>query len=125
MISLLAIILQTGTGTGTGSGGGGTDPLPTIGYGALGTVFVAAMFGFIWFKPAVEDLRTRLTKTEEQRDTLLSTVTTTLATKLDANTESNTALKPLLEDVVRALDRVEALEDEKPQPRRATGGRRT
>lgn len=97
---------------------GGTDPLPLVGYGALGIIVLAAFAGYIWFKPAVDELRKRAEKAEAQRDLLLDVLTKEVTPVLTANVATNTALKPVLEDVIRALDRIDV-----PVPARRPRGR--
>jgi hypothetical protein len=92
----------------------GTDPLPLVGYGALGVIVMAAFFGLIWFKPAVERLLADKTKAEDQRDALLAVVTKEVQPALIANAAANEALKPVLQDVVRVLDQVH--DDMRPRP---------
>lgn len=42
-----------------------------IGELAFGSVVVLALFGYIWFKPAVDRLQADKTRAEEQRDALI------------------------------------------------------
>lgn len=52
-----------------GGGGSGTDPILTfLQYGVLGLVVVALLFGWLWAKPAVQQLLEDKKRAEEQRD---------------------------------------------------------
>jgi hypothetical protein len=63
-------------------------------FGVTGLVIVAALFGWIWFKPAVERLLSDLdacSKKLDQRDEIIRTII------VPAVTESNTLLKEVAE----------------------------
>lgn len=84
--------------------GGGIEDL--IRYGVLGTVIVALLTGWLWTKPAVEQLKrdkdaadARAVRAEEQRDKLA----VELQSALPVLTETTTACRrmlPLLQELI-------------------------
>lgn len=57
-----------------GSGGGEAIPgLSLLSSSVLGLVIILALFGWVWFKPAVEELKERAIRAERQRDDLITT----------------------------------------------------
>ena len=49
----------------------GQSPLDFLQYGVLGLVIVAILFGWLWAKPSVDQLKADKDKTEVQRDALI------------------------------------------------------
>lgn len=49
----------------------GQSPLDFLQYGVLGLVIVAILFGWLWAKPSVDQLKADKDKTEVQRDALM------------------------------------------------------
>lgn len=49
----------------------GQSPLDFLQYGVLGLVIVAILFGWLWAKPSVDQLKADKGKTEVQRDALI------------------------------------------------------
>lgn len=59
-----------------GAEGGGSEAIPGLSLlssSVLGLVIILALFGWVWFKPAVEELKERAEKAERQRDDLIKT----------------------------------------------------
>lgn len=59
-----------------GADGGGGEAIPGLSLlssSVLGLVIILALFGWVWFKPAVEELKERALKAEKQRDDLIKT----------------------------------------------------
>ncbi len=50
---------------------GGQSPLDFLQYGVLGLIIVAILFGWLWAKPSVDQLKADKAKTELQRDGLI------------------------------------------------------
>lgn len=47
------------------------DPTDLVQFGVLGIILLLILAGWLWAKPAVDDLKDRLAKTESQRDALI------------------------------------------------------
>lgn len=95
--------------------GGGAGPLEFVQYGVLGLVIVALLLGWLWAKPAVDRLlqdrdlqRADKEKAEAQRDALLKVYEDKIMPALVESTMVTAALRPVLEEVVRALDGIDA-----------------
>jgi uncharacterized membrane protein len=56
-----------------GSGGESIPGLQYLSQTVLGIIVLLALFGWVWFKPAVEELKERAARAERQRDDLLKT----------------------------------------------------
>lgn len=59
-----------------GADGGGGEAIPGLSLlssSVLGIVIILALFGWVWFKPAVEELKERASRAERQRDELIKT----------------------------------------------------
>lgn len=84
--------------------------VPTwIGELAFGSVVLLALFGYVWFKPAVDELRGRAERAEGQRDTLIGTLTTDVNPAMASAAQAGLASADAIEKNKATLDRVEAL----------------
>ena len=86
-------------------------PLDFIQYGVLGLVIVSLLLGWLWAKPAVEQLRSELAqaradkaRAEAQRDALMETMNGTVLTALAQSSQVHEAMRPILAEVVKALE---------------------
>jgi hypothetical protein len=56
-----------------GSGGEAIPGLSYLSSTALGIIILLALFGWVWFKPAVEEIKASRDRAERQRDDLIKT----------------------------------------------------
>ena len=92
-------------------------PVPSwLGELAFGAIVVLAVFGYVWFKPAVNSLMERVEKAETQRDALIETYQDEIIPALrDANAGSVRAVETVersrvtLEATTAVLTEVRAL----------------
>lgn len=82
------------------------SPLDFVQYGVLGLVIVSLLLGWLWAKPAVDQLRADYQRVVQQRDDLFRMMEAKVVPALLESTTITSALKPVLEDVVRVLDEV-------------------
>ena len=82
----------------------GGSPLDFIQYGVLGLVIAALLLGWLWAKPAVDQIITDKLKAEAQRDALLATYESKLMPALAESTAAISSLRPVLQEVVSRLD---------------------
>lgn len=91
--------------------GGATDPiLDFVQYGVLGLIIVALLLGWLWAKPAVQQIikdkeraDERADRAESQRDELLKQYEEKVLPVIGENTRASQQLSPLLEEVIRRL----------------------
>jgi hypothetical protein len=84
--------------------GGGSDQIVTfVQYGALGLVILALLAGWLWAKPAVQQLIKDKERAEQQRDELIKQMDQRIVPVLSEFTSSARTLAPLLEEVIRRL----------------------
>lgn len=82
----------------------GTDPILTFAqYGVIGLVLVALLLGWLWAKPAVQQLIKDKERAEAQRDELLKQYEEKVLPVVTENTRAARQLSPLLEEVIRRL----------------------
>lgn len=86
-----------------------------LNYGVLGIVVLALIFGYLWAKPAVDDLKARAEKAEAQRDEALKLWQDNVIPLLQDFNEATKSLIPILQQLV----------GQQLQQRRSSGGRRT
>lgn len=55
------------------SGGEAIPGLALLSQTVLGLMIILALFGWVWFKPSVEELKDRASRAEAQRDGLIKT----------------------------------------------------
>lgn len=85
----------------------GADPIGLFfQYGVAGLVIAALLLGLLWAKPAVDDLKDRVKRAESQRDDMLKVYEDKIIPKLVTTDEVLTSMKPVLLDVVRAMEQV-------------------
>lgn len=82
------------------------SPLDFVQYGVLGLVLVALLLGWLWAKPAVDQLRKDYDRVVKQRDDLFRTMDDKVVPALLESNQITSALKPVMEDVVRVLEEV-------------------
>lgn len=83
---------------------GASDPILTlVQYGALGLVVVALLVGWLWARPAVQQLIKDKERAEDQRDELLKQYEEKVLPVVSENTRAARQLSPLLEEVIRRL----------------------
>lgn len=75
-------------------------------YGVAGLVIAAILMGLLWAKPAVDDLKDRAKRAEAQRDEMLKVYEDKIIPKLVTTDEVLTSMKPVLLEVVRAMEAV-------------------
>jgi hypothetical protein len=85
---------------------GPVDLLQT--FGLPGLIIALMLMGWLWAKPAVDDLKDRTKRAEDQRDQMLKVYEDMIIPKLVATDEVLTSMKPVLLDVVRAVEQVMA-----------------
>lgn len=82
----------------------GSDQILTfVQYGALGLVILGLIFGWLWAKPAVQQLIKDKERAEAQRDELLKQYEEKVLPVVTENTRAARQLSPLLEEVIRRL----------------------
>lgn len=84
----------------------GGSPLDFVQYGVLGLVIVSLLLGWLWAKPAVDALRGDYERVMQQRDDLFAMMDNKVIPALLESNQISTALKPVLEEVVLALEEV-------------------
>lgn len=85
----------------------GSDPLSLfLQYGLPGLVIAALILGWLWAKPAVDTIKQRADRAEQQRDELVRVYEDKILPALTENVQVNRELKPILLDVVRTLEQV-------------------
>jgi hypothetical protein len=83
----------------------GIDPIMTlVQYGALGLVVIALLAGWLWAKPAVEQLRRDKDKAEAQRDKLIELMTTQVIPVIGDSVRATGYMSDVAERMVRFLD---------------------
>lgn len=75
-------------------------------YGVLGLVIVSLLLGWLWAKPAVDQLRKDYERVLQQRDDLFRVMEDKVVPALFESNAITTALKPVMEEVVQALEEV-------------------
>lgn len=98
MLPLLVIFAQAQAGTGNSG-----DPIPLIGYGALGVVVMLAVFGKVRFWPEVNRLLNELDKKDAQIDKLQAAWEQVIP-QLTSSDRVLEAMKPLIVDLIRMHD---------------------
>lgn len=112
LIALLAVIAQTGT----------TDTVDQfIKYGIVGAVISALLTGLLWAKPAVDGVIKRAERAEAQRDEMLKVWEDKILPALSDSTAIAKEMKPILIDMVKALERNRAQDSGRSSGRRAAG----
>lgn len=76
------------------------DLTTLLNYGALGLIVLALLFGYLWSKPSVDDLKEQLRKTEKQRDDSVELWNTTVIPLLQDFNEATKSLIPILQALV-------------------------
>lgn len=85
----------------------GSDPLSLfLQYGLPGLVIAALIMGWLWAKPAVDTIKQRADRAEQQRDELVRVYEDKILPALTENLHINRELQPILRDVVRTLEQV-------------------
>lgn len=84
--------------------GGSGSPLDFLQYGVLGLIIIALLLGWLWAKPAVDGLIKRAEQAERQRDDLLKVYEERIMPTLIESTKVTEAMRPVMEEVVRALE---------------------
>lgn len=82
------------------------SPLEFVQYGVLGLVIAALLLGWLWAKPAVDRILIDKEKAEGQRDALLQVYEEKIMPALVESTQVTAALRPVMEEVVRALEEI-------------------
>lgn len=84
------------------------DPTNWINFGVTGVVIVSIVFGWLWAKPAVDELkrqaesdRQRAEKAEAQRDEAFQIAQDKIVPLLGQFVDTTRTLMPLLQDVVQ------------------------
>jgi hypothetical protein len=90
---------------------GGSDPLSLfLQYGLPGLVIAALIMGWLWAKPAVDNIKQRAERAEAQRDELVKIYEDKVVPALTENISVNREMKPILLDIVRTLEQVKDLQ---------------
>lgn len=85
---------------------GSSDSLfQLVQYGALGLVVVALLFGWLWAKPAVQQLIARAEKAEAQRDALISLYEQKVLPVLSEVVPATQKMVEVADEMMRRLDR--------------------
>lgn len=71
-----------------------------LNYGVLGILVLALLFGFVWAKPAVEDLKASKAKAEQQRDEAVKLWQDNVIPLLQDFNEATKSLIPILQQLV-------------------------
>lgn len=74
----------------------GVPGLSVLSGSILGIVLLLSLFGWVWFKPAVDDLKDRTAKAEQQRDDLIKVYEVQVIPVLK---EVQEKVIPLLQDI--------------------------
>lgn len=81
-----------------------TDPIITfVQFGVLGLVLLAILFGWLWARPAVEQLLEDKKRAEEQRDEAVSIAQERIVPLLTEFTSTTQALIPILQQLITAM----------------------
>lgn len=93
----------------------GSDPLSLfLQYGLPGLVIAALIMGWLWAKPAVDNIKDRAERAEAQRDELVKIYEDKILPALTENVQINREMKPVLLDVVKTLEHVKELQNRGP-----------
>lgn len=87
--------------SGTGGGGGIPDFLQ---FGALGAIIIALLFGWLWARPAVQQILADKQRAEEQRDEMIRQWETRVLPLLS---EFASAAEKQADAIATALERLE------------------
>lgn len=88
-------------------------PLDFIQYGVLGLVIVSLLLGWLWAKPAVDQLRKDKERAEAQRDALMATTQENIRA-LAQTSQVNEAMRPVLGEVVSLLKEIRSTPQRRP-----------
>jgi hypothetical protein len=96
------ILAQAGSSTAP-SVTGGFDPSTLLQYGLGGILAVAAIFGLIWFRPAVDRILKDKEAVEQQRDALVKLNTDQTIPAITGQAETNRRLTEVINEMVATL----------------------
>jgi hypothetical protein len=83
--------------------GTGFNPLTLLNFGVLGILVALLLFGWLWPKHAVDDLKKDKAKAEERSDAMIKAWQEQVLPALVASNAALTAIKPVIEDAVDVL----------------------
>lgn len=88
----------------------GGSPLDFATYGVAGLVIAGILLGWLWPKPATDRLIRDYERVTAQRDALYQVMEDKVIPALLESSAVTTAMRPVMEQVVRALEEVRSAE---------------
>jgi hypothetical protein len=102
-----AVLTQTSPSAADTSSSGlfgtGFNPLTLLNFGVLGILVALLLFGWLWPKHAVDDLKKDKEKAEERSDAMIKAWQEQILPALVASNAALDAIRPVAEDMVDAL----------------------